>query len=207
MGDFTHLKNKKGELIAQPLPQPTLPNLSVDDDLDDNSSYTRTSPSNYYSDTKDYPPMPAYNQPYSTHQAPDAFAYYNPSQVTLGQDDPYQQQIYESDADSTMYLQAAAAPVGQQPHGTPLQNSNANLPSYVADPYDVYQGRARANESARRSPPVSSARPSSVGLAYDDVPEYESYASPDGSRVNSSSSAQMQYGYHSNYPNARKASQ
>ena len=34
MGDFSHLKNKKGELIAQPLPQPTLPNLSVDDDFD-----------------------------------------------------------------------------------------------------------------------------------------------------------------------------
>ena len=33
-GDFSHLKNKKGEFIAKPLPQPTLPNLSVDDDID-----------------------------------------------------------------------------------------------------------------------------------------------------------------------------
>lgn len=37
MGDFSHLKNKKGELVAQPLPQPTLPNLSVDDDIDHTS--------------------------------------------------------------------------------------------------------------------------------------------------------------------------
>jgi hypothetical protein len=92
MGDFSHLKNKKGELIHQPLPQPTLPNVSLDDDdFDDGASRKTRGPApsiftqdtyyhnNYNGDYKtayppndyaaaDYPPMPAYaNQPYS-HQ-------------------------------------------------------------------------------------------------------------------------------------------
>ncbi|KAF9514237.1 hypothetical protein BS47DRAFT_1372350 [Hydnum rufescens UP504] len=31
-GDFSHLKNKKGELLRNPAPQPTLPQVSIDDD-------------------------------------------------------------------------------------------------------------------------------------------------------------------------------
>lgn len=38
-GDFSHLKNKKGELLRNPMAQPTLPNISLDDDdYDDNNS-------------------------------------------------------------------------------------------------------------------------------------------------------------------------
>src|SRR6266498_6028309 len=78
-GDFSHLKNKKGELIAKPLPQPTLPNLSVDDDDDTSSMATRGPPPSTYTQDylhapekgMDYPPMPAYN-PYSSHPAPGA---------------------------------------------------------------------------------------------------------------------------------------
>jgi hypothetical protein len=173
-GDFTHLKNKKGELIAQPLPQPTLPNVAVDDDFDDNSSYTRAPPSidaYYYADSKsDHPPMPAYKQPYSIQQEPGAYAYFNPSQVTLGQEEPYTPQpIYDNDAGNAMYLPAAGAAYGQQPYGSAPPYASSIAPSYVADPHDVYQGRARATETARRSPPVSSLRPASVGLAYDDI--------------------------------------
>lgn len=45
-GDFSHLMNKKGELIAKPLPQPTLPKLALDDmeDGDNFSMRTRVDP-------------------------------------------------------------------------------------------------------------------------------------------------------------------
>jgi hypothetical protein len=196
MGDFTHLKNKKGELIAKPLPQPTLPNLSVDDDdFNDSSTYNRPSPSNHTKDTyyysseskADYPPMPAYNQPYSTHQPPGAYAYFNPSQITLGPDDPYQQPPYESDADSTTYL-PATAPMSRQRSISPT--SHAIAPSYVADPHEVYQGRARTLETPRRLSAYSDPRPSSFGLAYDDI--LDDYESP-SSDVNPPADASAQW--------------
>lgn len=67
-GDFSHLKNKKGELIAQPLPQPTLPNVSLDDEEDAGSMRSRGPAPGAYGGGKeygldyppmDYPPMPA----------------------------------------------------------------------------------------------------------------------------------------------------
>jgi hypothetical protein len=177
-GDYSHLKNKKGELIAQPLPQPTLPNLSVDDDDDDKSSmYTRTAPSTHtkdyypYQNEKDYPPMPAYN-PYSNHQAPGNYANYNPSTATLGYDDPtYPQHMYEDDNESTANLAVSAAPFARDPverQGSPYGPPHNG--SY--DPHDVYQGRAGSTApQQRRSPPLSQA-PS--GLAYDDLSDYQS---------------------------------
>ncbi|EJD48558.1 hypothetical protein AURDEDRAFT_112975 [Auricularia subglabra TFB-10046 SS5] len=70
LGDFSHLKNKK---VGPRLPQPTLPNVSVDDD-DDATMYGKSTTdfksdyqSSVYSgrhgkyDTSDYPPMPMYN--------------------------------------------------------------------------------------------------------------------------------------------------
>jgi hypothetical protein len=192
MGDFTHLKNKKGELIAQPLPQPTLPNLSVDDDVDDSSSYKRPAPSTftqdtyYYSDSKaDYPPMPAYNQPYSTHQPPGAYAYYNSSQATLGQDDPNMQQpAYDDDIDNLSYL-PASVPYSyqqqQQPydHEPPLTNPYGGVDmndNYVADPHDVYQGRAVPNSATRRISPLSNSHLPSSGLAYGDSGSADAYS-------------------------------
>jgi hypothetical protein len=145
MGDFSHLKNKNGELIAQPLPQPTLPNLSVDDDIDDSSSMRKGTPApstytqDYYyaSDFKnaaDYPPMPAYS---------DVYGHYpNPSQATFSEH--HHQPPYDDEYESTANLNAAAAPFGQQPvQRPPLPNP------YLADPHDVYQGRA---DYGRRSP-------------------------------------------------------
>ena len=75
MGDFSHLKNKKGQFIQQPLPQPTLPNISIDDDLADIASLQKRpgTPSTTYTagerqyaaDAKsyDYATMPVYNAP------------------------------------------------------------------------------------------------------------------------------------------------
>jgi hypothetical protein len=182
MGDFSHLKNKKGEFIAQPLPQPTLPNLSVDDDDDIStlnnrappSTYTYTQDQYYYnSDKGDYPPpMPAYN-PYSTYQAPGQ-PQFNPSQNTLGYEDslynypsPHQQHVYE-DTDSTVNLAVTAASFGQQspydrPGTAPPGNAQDNY-----DPYDVYHGRGATSSPAIRRPSPPAASHHGSGLAYDD---------------------------------------
>ena len=146
-GDYSHLKNKKGELIAQPLPQPTLPNLSVDDD-DASSMNTRVAPSmhtkdyNYYNDKADYPPMPAYN----------AYGQYNPSSTSVAYGDPNYPppppHLYDTDNESQIHLAAAAAPFAQDP--VDRQGS----PYY--DPRDVYQGRAPStapHQQGYRPPP------------------------------------------------------
>jgi mRNA-degrading endonuclease RelE of RelBE toxin-antitoxin system len=69
MGDFSHLKGGKA---GNRLPQPTLPNVSVDDDLgyDNKNDYKSDYQSSMYSgrrgggasgyDSADYPPMPMY---------------------------------------------------------------------------------------------------------------------------------------------------
>jgi len=168
MGDYSHLKNKKGELIAKPLPQPTLPNLSVDDD-DSSSMKTRvpaptiyTQDSYYYKGDNglpsDYPPMPAYN-PYNNHQAQ-----FNPSSATLSYDDsayplPHK---YEDDNESTVNLATTAAP---NPYGAP------QIGNY--DPRDVYQGyTGSAPPQQPQRSPSSSMGHLQGGMADDDVPEY-----------------------------------
>jgi hypothetical protein len=184
MGDYSHLKNKRGEMIATPLPQPTLPNLSVEDEDDSSSMRTRVAPTSayshdnyYYSSDKgsDYPPMPAYNLPYSAHQAPGAYAQYNPSQATLGND--YQPQYtFDDDNESATHLPTAAAPFAQQHAEHPGPNPYGSMMSPNGDSYfdprDVYQGRTAPNrEMARPPPPVSGGGgQQSVGLAYDDAP-------------------------------------
>ncbi|KAH9482811.1 Low affinity K(+) transporter 1 [Psilocybe cubensis] len=180
LGDYSHLRNKKGELIAQPLPQPTLPNLSVDDDDDSSSINTRVAPSTHtkdyypYQSDKDYPPMPAYN-PHSP-QAPGN--YYNPSSATLGYDEPtYPHYGYEDDNESTVNLAASAAPFAQDPitrQGSPYG------PSYPGsyDPHDVYQGRAGS------VPPHQQQRPPPIGQ----VPNGQGYDNPYGGYANSTSS-------------------
>lgn len=170
MGDFSHLKNKKGELIAQPLPQPTLPNLSVDDDFDDTSSLrTRAAPPSTYTQdyydykseyTQDYPPMPAYNQAYSQHpgQPGQQGSYYSQSTTTfVGDEHQKPHMMFDDDQGSTANLAMSAAPfaqperTGSVPPG-PYGSSGMNG-SYVADPHDVYQGRAIPNSDyTRRSP-------------------------------------------------------
>ena len=159
-GDFTHLKNKKGELIAQPLPQPTLPNVSLDD-IDDTSSMRKGGPAPsmytaqtdfYYPANKeygmdyppsDYPPMPAYGQQYGQ---------YNSSVGVLPDD---QQHYDDNDYGSTANLALAAAPMAgpDDPHATvvspkprypeqqqPPHNYLAEQYGYAADPTAAYRG-------------------------------------------------------------------
>ncbi|KAJ7129799.1 hypothetical protein C8R44DRAFT_777723 [Mycena epipterygia] len=187
-GDFSHLKNRKGEFTSKPLPQPTLPNLSVDDDMDDKSSmHTRVAPSTYTQDSYYYynsdkaanpPPMPAYN-PYSTHQPPDAYATFNPSQATFQQQDEYP--TYEDE--SSMHLTSGAAPFSHSQYPIDRTGSAASNPYHNGtgsyDAHDVYQGRAVPSpRPQQRAPPSGLARPVS-GLAYDDADAYGGYtASP-----------------------------
>jgi hypothetical protein len=144
MGDFTHLKNKKGQFIQQPLPQPTLPNISIEDDLADIASLQKRpgTPSTYHAgvgdkyystDTKasDYPVIPAYNAPYSHLQDPTAHARYNASVPTL----PDESQYYEDDYGSTTHFALAAETQSRDDY---YHESRG----HVVDPYEVYTGHA-----------------------------------------------------------------
>ena len=159
-GDFSHLKNKKGELIAKPLPQPTLPNVSIDDDFDDTASMRTRGPapstmgqSDYYSynDYKtpaasdygvdypplDYPPMPAYAQGGAYHQ-------YNGSIGTLP-DNP-QGGAYDDEYASQLHLPSAAAPFGvaDDHHTSPVSQQSPQHAGYGGYEYDPYRAASTA---------------------------------------------------------------
>ncbi|PSR71783.1 hypothetical protein PHLCEN_2v12284 [Hermanssonia centrifuga] len=208
-GDYSHLKNKKGELIAKPLPQPTLPNVSLDDD-DASSMRTRgPAPSMftvqtdyYYSDRKeygvdyppaDYPPMPAYGQPYGQHGDPYQF---NPSMGTLPDDQHYD----DNDYGSTAHLALSAAPFAHPDRGdtgTPQPNYGAHADhhgylndqyGYAADPHAAYRGPS----------PVGNVAPGqaySTDQAYGDA--YQGHANAQYQQHQ-----QNQYGYHPQDPHA-----
>jgi len=174
MGDFSHLKNKKGQFIQQPLPQPTLPNISIDDDLADIASLQKragtpsihpsvTSDRNYTTDAKasyDYPVMPAYNTPYAHPQDPTAYAHYNPSVPTL----PDESQYYEDDYGSTAHLALGAEAYGRDDRSYPEHYHGSQ--GYAADPYDVYTGHAANGQYGHQSGQHPHNPPDDVGLAY-----------------------------------------
>ncbi|KZT66012.1 vacuole protein [Daedalea quercina L-15889] len=156
-GDFSHLKNSRGEFIAKPLPQPTLPNVMLDDDDDKASMRSRGPPAstisaNPYYETKDayspteYPPMPAYNPAYGQHQ-------YNQSVGTFDAPSPY-----EDDYGSTAHLATSAAPFARTDPGR----------SGMENPYSYY-GEAYG-ESPAESDYQQQQRGASGGAAYDGVP-------------------------------------
>jgi hypothetical protein len=181
-GDYSHLKNKKGELIAKPLPQPTLPNLSVDDDddMDDQASFrTREPPPSVFShsqdwqsynpdykgpmpsyDDYDYPPMPHLNQGYDSN--------YNayPSQEYLGANDGYYTEDINS---STAHLTSAAQP-------QPYSQTERPVSSFLPNPYG---GASEHGHHAAQDAPAP-------GYGYD-APEYPGYAPP------------QQYAHHQGY--------
>jgi len=196
MGDLSHLKNKKGELIHQPLPQPTLPNISIEDDLADIASLQkRPAPSNYTTGSDqyyaadatasyDHPAMPAYNAPYSHVQDGNSYARYNPSGTTLQDENHY----YEDDYGSTAHLALAADSQGQHDdYYRPGQHYESQ--GYVANPYDVYTGQAAGGQydySNGQHPHQPGAQgfasqhaldwqPDGVGLAYDISSAYPDY--------------------------------
>lgn len=110
--------------MHNPLPQPTLPDIKLDDeDMDDGTSIrTRVPGANdyYYADYKnayasDYPPpMPAYSQQYGNY----------PSSVHSNGDDP---SLYYADHyDSQTNLTAAAAPMASNNQMTNPHSANYN---------------------------------------------------------------------------------
>jgi hypothetical protein len=170
-GDYSHLKNKKGEIVGKPQPQPTLPVLSVDDDFNDVSSMKHRGPpggfDGYYSDQKssivDYPIMPAYNQPYSPHQAP-GYPQYNPSLPNVYDD------RYDDETGSQVNLAAAAAPV-------PRSGTVDPHFGYVADHYNVYHGSDKNDTYGQQADyPQPSRTPAPV---YEQYPQ-DSYAHTQG---------------------------
>ncbi|KAL0070865.1 Potassium transporter [Marasmius tenuissimus] len=186
MGDYSHLKNKKGELVGKPLPQPTLPNLSVDDDFDDASSLrTRGPPGSTYTADQYYyqadkagypPPMPAYN-PYSTHQPPGSVAHFNPSQPSFGREESLYNYPYENENESSAHLTSSGAPFAQmdRPGSVPPPMNNPYSPGgNRLDPRDVYQGYATGTpDPVMRRP---SPQPSHLG--YDDGYSHHQTSSP-----------------------------
>ena len=178
-GDFSHLKNKKGELIHKPLPQPTLPNISLDDEFQDTASVrTRELAGNtsagdpyFASDHTSavaYPPANPHNQPYSHHQDPNAYARYNASIPHLQDEAPY-----HDDYGSTANLASAAAPPAQQ---SDVTLHNPYDVDYVADLYDIYSGNAGGQYRAQHDPHTqyyhSQQSPETLGLSYDSSQPY-----------------------------------
>lgn len=147
-GDFSHLKNKKG---GKPLPQPTLPTVSMDEFEDDASMRTRgPAPSTYtqdyyYYDKGDYPPpMPAYS-PFTQHQHTGSAAHFDASQASLGYDNgtfPQRQQTHDEDDESVAHLTTTAAPFAQQaPFDRPESARpyiQSATPAPAGDGYDSY---------------------------------------------------------------------
>jgi hypothetical protein len=176
VGDYSHLKNKKGELITRPLPQPTLPKVSVDDDdsLPPPSASTHSYSRDYfYSADKsaDIPPMPLYN-PYSRHPAPGAPTFHPP----FDHEDQYSYSSprpYDDDADSTTKLGPSSLSFARDPvdrQGSPY------YPPNKIDPVNIYKGRAPYSPAPSQthypmSPAEHERQPSSgssVALPYDD---------------------------------------
>ncbi|KAH9943337.1 uncharacterized protein BXZ73DRAFT_40318 [Epithele typhae] len=174
-GDYSHLKNKKGDLIAKPLPQPTLPNLSVDDDINDTASMRTRGPApsttyagtDYYSEYKvpmdyaseyptDYPPMPAYAGGY--HQ-------YNGSIGTLPE---HGGPRYDDDNASQVHLTSSAAPLG---------HAEGAYGAY--EQYDQYRAASAAPDyrSQSTAPDYRSQSTAPDYRSQNTVPDYRTQAS------------------------------
>jgi hypothetical protein len=176
-GDFSHLKNKKGEFTQQPLPQPTLPNVTLDDDdfKDAASIRSREPPASthagdYYADSKsvmtDYPTMPAYNQPYSHHQDPNnVYAHYNPSAPSIKDD-------YPEEYGSAAHLATHAAYDHQDyQHGQAQDYQYGQAQDYQHGQADSYQASGY-NHSHQTDP---NHQPSGYGQGYDAYDVYSGH--------------------------------
>ncbi|KAF8341482.1 uncharacterized protein EI90DRAFT_2905513 [Cantharellus anzutake] len=102
-GDFSHLKDKNGEQIRKPIPQPTLPNIKLDEeDTAATSAYRNPGgKSNYassYATTKDdygaYPDYPPTDYPPPMPVYDDTYYYQHPSLKGTGE---YDDSMYEHD--------------------------------------------------------------------------------------------------------------
>jgi hypothetical protein len=177
-GDFSHLKGKKGDDVA-PIPQPTLPNLSVDpeDDYDtktisrrDDESYrgykgqeyANGSYGGYYGGGNDYPPMPAYNG-YGQYN----YDSYHQRHDSLVSHDDYGRGPMtgiggvggEGEYGSTATLAYSAAPIaGAHDYHHDGYGGHPTTRDYPADPYDQY-GAPYEQQPPYPGPPLQNGRP------------------------------------------------
>lgn len=178
-GDYSHLRNKKGEMVAQPLPQPTLPNVSLDDEPAPSDYWP---PPDYKSDYQsslhsvppefgtEYPPMPMY--PYPTQPN---YPSYGQSMTTLADNGP----VYDGASEHTFTN-------GQAPYG-----HNTQLPNpFSVDPDARQRTQMEAsrhqNQTSWSGQTQPAGRPSS-GLAYDDDEASGDYALSPGSAYDTQS--------------------
>ncbi|KAI0677433.1 hypothetical protein C8Q78DRAFT_1074132 [Trametes maxima] len=211
-GDYSHLKNKKGELIAKPLPQPTLPNVSLDDEDDVASIRTRGPPPStlgrrprrlrHRLPPLDYPPMPAYAQ--------QGYHQYNGSIGTLP-DSPHQAP-YDDDYASQVHLASAAAPIGQSDdHGAPGSFQHSAYGGY--DSYDPYRAGSTApdyrspsaapdyHRAGSTAPDYMSQGPAPTYRSASTAPEYRAGSTaPDYRSASTAPYAHAQY-HQDEYPN------
>lgn len=189
-GDFSHLKDKKGNLMHAPLPQPTLPTVTIDDDEmdDDVSMRTRGPPLepynagatglyneySYASDYKgtsnmgqlaygeEYPPMPGYNYEGS----------YDHSSATLHGD---QQSDYKADHGSShANLAHGAAPFASQDYDVSPGAYGSSLPN----PYHGSALHADADRQYNHSPHPSAyerSHSTQPATTYETQQQYDAY--------------------------------
>jgi len=163
-GDFSHYRNKKGEMVGAPLPQPTLPNISLDDESeppywqgDQKSDFKVDHKSQYEASVysgrgapeyaMDYPPMPMY---------PFQQGYAGSAQSLPGEGSAYEGgSVYEYDQ-----LAYGSAPMGQggmpNPYSPPAANAQYDHAPYEAQP--PYPGRAPSAAPTYTSEPPSQRR-------------------------------------------------
>lgn len=157
-GDFSHLKNKQGQIVGNVLPKPTLPNVSLDDDEEVKPQRPKLTtpapswpPTDYSStdyastvnlDYPDYPPpMPEY-QSYS-HASPQGQYYgYAQSVGTLPQDEGFDK-YDEAEYGSTYHL-TSATNTAPPPDVVQHQSSISPYPNPYAAPTIPYEYSAHA---------------------------------------------------------------
>lgn len=212
LGDYSHLKNKKGEYTHPPLPQPTLPTVSVDDDDDELSMRERGPASepyqsgatglyneySYASDYKgsttgyvdygDYPPMPGY-QGYPEYEAS-----YGHSSATLHGEQPsdYKAEYTASDTN----LAHGAAPFASQDYAGAYASSLPN-------PYGSAMFQAADNDRAYSHSP----HPSEYARSHSNQPSATAHDMYDGQEYAHHGQQHDQSAYHDQYSYAHESPQ
>ncbi|KZT60173.1 hypothetical protein CALCODRAFT_492758 [Calocera cornea HHB12733] len=169
-GDFSHYKNKKG---AAPLPQPTLPKLSVEDDYESQAGYAAEQ--EQWNDLK--APLPDYAPPAIDYPPNLSYPPYPPRQPAYSPSasSPYAERQYvpysSTSLDENAYNDAASE-YGSTAHlvmhsGSAYGDSKVSLPSPEQQrvQYAPQDGYVEAQRPQRRQ---------SSGMAYDE-PDYMAY--------------------------------
>jgi hypothetical protein len=177
-GDFSHLKDKNGQIVGAPL-QPTLPDIDIDDELEPTHP-VRRGPQPPFAAEQYWGPEPKGVDGYSMHSgyAPSQPPYYH---AHNGRPDSYYDAA--SDYGSTAHLAPGYGQIPPVPMGDPRVQSPGNPVAagyYVNDPRLAYPEQAQypQEQFVQNQAPQYQAgdrRSHASGLAYDEpegVPAY-----------------------------------